>query len=241
MAIESALFFETTEQIYERVFRTLKPRAALPHISVQFRKFANANSRIRLHGDRLDVEISDLLENAPAPIQESLAFILISKLFRRVPDAAITARYRHYLNLADVRHSISRIKRERGRKQVRHPQGDRYDLRAIFDDLNSKYFDGVLSRPELGWSVRASRSTLGHFDPSHHIIVLSKSLDSERSSELLVRFVMFHEMLHLQHPTEHKGFRRCVHTKEFREAERRFEDYEVAKAELAKFSSLSGS
>jgi hypothetical protein len=27
-------------------------------------------------------------------------------------------------------------------------------------------------------------------------------------------------MLHLRHPVEHRGSRRCVHTKEFREAEK---------------------
>ncbi len=46
--VETALFFESVEQIYARVFRTLKPRTPLPAIEVRFRKYANANSRIRL-------------------------------------------------------------------------------------------------------------------------------------------------------------------------------------------------
>ena len=33
---------------------------------------------------------------------------------------------------------------------------------------------------------------------------------------------MFHEMLHLRHPVEHRGARRCVHTPEFKEAEKAF-------------------
>lgn len=236
MPLQSALFFETVEQIYERVFQAVKPRTPLPQITVQFRKFANANSRIRLSGNHLQVDISDMLEGAPAPIQEALAVILISKLFRRIPDTAVIARYRHYMNLAEVRHTITRVKRERGRKQLRGAQGRFFDLSAIFEDLNLKYFNGLMARPQLGWSLRPSRSTLGHFDPSHHVIVLSSSLDCERSSELLVRFVMFHEMLHLKFPTEHRGARRCVHTKAFKEAERHFEEYEAAKKELARFS-----
>jgi predicted metal-dependent hydrolase len=235
MHVETALLFESVEQIYARVFRAIKPRTPLPQISIQFRKYANANSRICLKDGRLHVEISDLLEAAPAPIQEALASILISKLFRRVPERAVLARYRRYLNRADVRHTLHLAKRQRGRKPLREARGRVYDLRAIFEDLNFRYFHGLMSQPQLGWSLRPSRTTLGHYDPSHHAIVLSALLDSERAPELVVRFVMFHEMLHLRFPTEHRGARRCVHTKEFKLAEKQFEEYSRATDELKKF------
>ena len=89
--------------------------------------------------------------------------------------------------------------------------------------------------PQLGWSVRLSRTTLGHFDPSHNMIVLSRLLDSAKAPAMAVKYVMFHEMLHLKFPTEHRGFRRCVHTKEFKRAERTFEGYAEAKAALNRF------
>src|SRR6185437_2009934 len=121
MQVETALFFETVEQIYQRVFRTLKPRTPLPEITVRFRKYANANSRIRLEDGQLMVDISDLLEGAPAPIQEALALILISKLFRRSLDGNVVARYRRYLNRADVRRTLHLVKQERGRKSFLNP------------------------------------------------------------------------------------------------------------------------
>jgi predicted metal-dependent hydrolase len=235
MQVETALLFESVEQIYARVFRTIKPRTPLPAISVQYRRYANANSRVCLKEGQLLVEISDLLEPAPAPIHEALASILLSKLFRRAPERAVLARYHRYLNRADVRRTLRLAKQQRGRKWLRDPKGKNYDLRAIFEDLNFKYFHGLMAQPQLGWSVRPSRTTLGHYDPSHHVIVLSLILDSEKASELIVRFVMFHEMLHLRHPTEHRGARRCVHTKEFKMAEKKFERYDEAKAELKKF------
>lgn len=235
MQVETALFFETVEQIYERVFRTIKPRTPIPRITVQFRKYANANSRIRLHDGHLHADISDLLESAPAPIQEALAFILISKLYRRIPAAGIVARYRRYLNRGDVRRTLHQARQERGRKAYRDPRGRVYDLCAIFEELNFHYFHGLMARPELGWSVRPSRTTLGHYDPSHHVIVLTVLLDSEKAPELLVKYVMFHEMLHLRFPTEHRGVRRCVHTKDFKRAEHEFKDYKRAIAEMKRF------
>ena len=235
MQVETALLFESVEQIYARVFRALKPRTPLPQIAVRFRRYANANSRVCLKDGQMLVEISDLLKEAPAPIQEALASILIAKLFRRSPERSALARYRRYLNRADVRQTLHQAKRQRGRKPLRDPVGRVYDLRKIFEDLNFRYFFGLMAQPQLGWSLRPSRTTLGHYDPSHHTIVLSAILDSERAPELIVRFVMFHEMLHLRYPTEHRGARRCVHTKEFKKAERQFEDYDVATTELKRF------
>jgi predicted metal-dependent hydrolase len=236
MQVETALFFETVEQIYERVFRTLKPRAPLPQISVRFRKYANANSRITLDAGRLQIDISDLLEGAPAPIQEALAMILISKLYRKSPEPGVLARYRRYLNRADVRRAMHSVKQQRGRKLFREPKGRIYDLCALFEELNLRYFNGLMARPELGWSLRPSRTTLGHYDPAHHMIVLTSLLDSEGAPELAVRFVMFHEMLHLRFPTQHHGCRRCVHTREFKLAEKQFENYEEARLQLKQFA-----
>lgn len=235
MQLETALFFESVEQIYARVFRSVRPRTPLPRIAVHFRRYANANSRIRLRDGELTVDLSDLLESAPAPVQEALASILISKLFRKVPEPGVLTRYRHYLNRADVRHNLHRLRQERGRKTVLDPHGTFYDLREIFEELNLKYFHGLMARPRLGWSTRASRTTLGHYDPSHHTIVLTSLFDSAAAPELAVKYVMFHEMLHLRFPTQHCGAIRCVHTPEFKKAEKSFENYRDAKQSLRSF------
>jgi hypothetical protein len=235
MQVETALFFETVQQIYERVFRCLKPRTTLPQIDVRFRKYANANSRIKLHEGHLTVTISDLLEGAPAPIQEALAYILLGKLFRQATPLSMLARYRRYLDRVDVRRTLHLVKQERGRKVLRNPKGQTYDLEEIFEELNLQYFHGLMARPQLGWSPTCSRTALGHYDPSHNVIVVSSLFDSEKVPSVIVKFIMFHEMLHLKYPTQHKAARRCVHTKEFKEAERGFEHYQHAKAALRRF------
>ena len=235
MQVEAALFFETVEQIYVRVFQLVKPRTPVPEISVRYKKYANANSRISLQDGRLLVEISDLLESAPAPIQEALASVLMAKLFGKAPDQDCLAQYRRYLNRADVRHSLHSAKRERGRKAFHEPKGAVYDLAEMFASLNEQYFNGLMAAPAMGWSLRHSRTILGHYDPSHHVIVLSRSLDTLEAPEKAVRFVMFHEMLHLRYPTESRGARRCVHTPDFKWAERQFAEYAEAKEALKKF------
>ena len=111
--VQTALLFETTTEIYQRVFRELKPRSALPEIGISFRRYANANSFIRLENGRLEVKISDALEGAPAPVQEALAQILLGKLYRRPVAAYWQDRYRRYLNRADMRRTLHLLRQER--------------------------------------------------------------------------------------------------------------------------------
>jgi hypothetical protein len=87
----------------------------------------------------------------------------------------------------------------------------------------------------MGWSLRVSRSTLGHYDPAHHAVVISSLLDSAEASYLIVSYVLFHELLHTVYPAESRTARRCVHTAEFKAAEKRFDDYDEARAALKKF------
>jgi len=233
--VQTAIFFESLEEIYGRIYRSLNPRANLREVSVQFRKYANANSRIRLDRDRLAVDISDVLREAPAPIQEALAILLVSKLLRKRPDPGCVAQYQRYVNTARIQDALQTAKRERGRKTMRHPAGEFFDLNEIFKDLNGRYFSGKLRMPTMGWSLRPSRSTLGHYDPAHDAVVISCLLDSAESSDLIVSYVLFHELLHTIFPAESRIARRCVHTAEFKAAEKSFEGYEAATTALKRF------
>jgi hypothetical protein len=223
---------EPLERLYAKVFRELKPRSSLPQIRVEFRRYANANAQIRLENGELRIRMADTLAGAPEDVHKALAEILLSKLFRKPVPALSNDRYRRYLNRGYVRRNLDLVRQIRGRKQVDPPAGRHFDLIALFEDLNFKYFHGLMARPALGWSRQSSRTMLGHYDPSHNTIVLSRILDRPETPALAVEYVLFHEMLHLQYPVEHQGARRCVHTKAFKLAERQFERLAEAKAWL---------
>jgi|SRR5581483_2764356 len=227
--LQSSLFFETPHEIYVRVFRELKPRTAVPQMRIEFCRFANADNFIKLEHGELHVRMSDLLEGAPAPVVEALAHILLGKLYRRPIPRQYTHRYRLYLNRRDVRRQAHLVRQIRGRKFISGPQGELHNLEEIFERLNQRYFDGMLGQPQLGWSRGASRHMLGHFDPSHNAIVISRIFDRRETPLVALEYVMFHEMLHLRFPVDHSGSRRCVHTPEFKEAEKRFPHYKEAK------------
>ena len=89
-----------------------------------------------------------------------------------------------------------------------------------------------MARPALGWSHIRSRTRLGHFDPSHNMIVISRIFDDASAPRLALEYVMYHEMLHLHYPVDHTGARRCVHTPEFKAHEKLFPQFKEAKALL---------
>jgi predicted SprT family Zn-dependent metalloprotease len=208
--------------MFARIYRELRPRAAMPSFRIEFRCFANANSFISLENKQVSVRISDALEGAPASVIEALGFILLAKLYRKPVPRKYQDRYRRYLNRKDMRRHLDLMRQQRGRKVLNPPQGEQYDLEEIFEDLNHRFFHGLMARPEMGWSRRGSRTTLGHYDPSHNVIVISKYLDRKNVPKLVVEYVVFHEMLHLRFPTEHTGTRRRIHTKDFKKAEKQF-------------------
>ena len=230
--VETGFLIETPPAMAERVFRAYRPRAVLAGVRVEFRKFANVNSTIRFQQGALLLRISDLLESAPAHVLEALMHMLMAKMFRYEVPAAMLRRYKLHINSADFRRGVHAIRQQRGRKVIYAPQGRCYDLGAIFEELNLRFFHGLMSRPGLGWSIRKSRTLLGHYDPSHNVIVLSRLLDAATVPRLAVEYVMYHEMLHLRFPTEHRGTRRCVHTKGFKAAEKEFPHLDEALAML---------
>lgn len=234
VAFQSSLFFESHEEIVARVFRELKPRTPVPAVRIEFRRWANANSAASLKDGVLHVRLADLFEGAPSPIVEALAQILIGKMYRREVPRIFEHRYRLYLNRRDVRRHLQMLRSVRGRKFVSGPKGSLHNLEEIFEELNRVHFDGLMGRPQLGWSRIASRSALGHFDPSHNAIIISRIFDRPAVPRLALEYVMFHEMLHLRYPVEHGRVRRCVHTRDFRTAEKGFPRLKEAKELLKK-------
>ena len=216
------------KEIFERVHLAVRPRTPLPEIVVTFRPYADINCVIRIRAGRVEVGLSDLLEGSPPTVLEAIAYILISKLYRKPVPPRYQTRYRQFLNRRSVRHQAHAIRRVRGRKWIGAPAGQHFHLEEIFDRLNDRFFGGMMGRPELSWSRSASRVLLGHFDAAHNTIIVSRIFDLPQTPRLLVEYIVYHEMLHLKYPVVHRGSRRCVHPPDFRAEEQRFPHYEEA-------------
>jgi predicted metal-dependent hydrolase len=98
--------------------------------------------------------------------------------------------------------------------------------------LNTRFFYGLLARPRMSWSRTRTRRILGHYDPAHNAIVISRVFDQSAVPGYAVEYIVYHEMLHLKHPVRLRGSRRCVHSAEFQAEEKLFPQLAEANAFL---------
>ena len=219
------------QEIFHQSYRELRD-AAPPEMRIEFFAFANLNNTIRLREGKLLVRLSDLLEGAPEPVLRALAHILLAKMYRRPIERAHVTRYRRYVHSHEIRDKAHLVRQMRGRKHIASAKGRVYHLDEIFEDLNLRFFGGLLARPRMTWSQQHSRNRLGHYDPAHNAIVISRIFDHPAVPRYAVEYIVYHEMLHLKHPVKLRGSRRCVHGKEFQEEEKLFPELEKAKTFL---------
>ncbi len=208
--------------IFQEEYRVLRPRAPIPPFVVRFRRFTSLNTTIRLRQGEIRVSLSDLLEGAPEPVLRAIAHILLAKLYRKPIDGAQNLRFRRFAASAAVARQTELIRNARGSKRFPGPEGRFYHLEEVFDELNARFFGGLLGRPELTWSEHTARRALGHYDAAHNTIVVSRVFDRPSSPRYAIEYLLYHEMLHLKHPVRRKGLRRCVHSQEFKAEEARF-------------------
>jgi len=218
--------------IFQETYRELHPRAPMAELAVEFFAFVNINNTIRMRDGKLFVRLSDLLEGAPGPVLRAIAHILLAKMYRKPIERAYAKRYRRYISGQDITQKAHLVRQMRGRKRIESAQGRTYNLENIFEELNQRFFYGLLARPQMTWSRDHARNRLGHYDPAHNAIVVSRVFDHPRVPTYAVEYIVYHEMLHLKHPVKLRGSRRCVHSTEFQAEEKLFPHLEQAKAFL---------
>jgi hypothetical protein len=219
---------ELTE-IFHRAYRELRPHTPFPGMHIRFYPFVSINNTIRLRQGELYIRLSDLLEGAPESVLGAIAHILLAKLYRKPLDRARSARYRRYLAGHDILSKAHLVRQMRGRKHIHTARGHHYHLEEIFESLNSRFFHGLMARPQITWSRSHARNSLGHYDPAHNAIVISRIFDDPRVPRYVVEYILYHEMLHLKYPVKLRGSRRCVHPREFQAEEKLFPHLDPAK------------
>lgn len=216
------------KNIYEHLFSQLNNHQPPAQIKIEFYPYIGVNSRIRLRDGLLHVKISDILCDAPIDFHEALAEILLKKLFRKRVAANVLQAYRNYVNQPEIRDKSIETRRMRGRKVLKGSQGTVYDLSEMFDLLNQIYFQNSLPKPTLTWSANKTYRILGHHDSAHETVAVSKSLDDKSVPRFVVEFVVYHEMLHIKHPTKYINGRRYNHTPSFKRDEQEFAFFDDA-------------
>ena len=92
------------------------------------------------------------------------------------------------------------------------------ELLESFNRVNDAYFGGDMARPNLVWGA-VSLNKLGHYEFTTDTILISSVLKGE---DVLLDFVMFHELLHKKLGFKQSGKKTLHHSREFKEEEAKF-------------------
>jgi predicted metal-dependent hydrolase len=218
---------EFIKNFYKEAFEQ-PGRIKSPEIDIRFYPYIGLHHTIRLRDGKAYVRVAELMADAPLAVQRALAFILVAKLMRRKVSKAADQMYRDYTSQEHIRDKAEESRKTRGRKIIGSSKGRFYDLDRIFTQLNAHYFQNELPKPVLTWSQRKTHSILGHHDPTHETVVISKSLDSAKVPAFVVEYILYHELLHIKHPIEMINGRQRKHSRAFKQDEKKFPYYEQA-------------
>ena len=219
---------EQIKYFYEEAFQIYDGKRPIPDIEVRFYPYIGINHTIRVRDGKIFVRIAEICRAMPPNAQKALAYILVAKLLRKKVSPEAREIYSNFIKTQEIRALATENKRARGRKIISSANGDFYNLDEMFVRLNGNYFQDKLPKPVLSWSARKTYRILGHHDSTHKTVIISKSLDDKKVPKYVVEYVLFHEMLHIFHPTEHRGGRRFNHTPQFRRNERKYAYFEEA-------------
>ena len=215
--------------LFQRMFTRLGCEGRPPRFRVEFYPYSSLVLTIRRREDAVYVRFSDLLRRAPTTVLEGAAALLLARVYRRKPSRELTEPYLDYARSDRTRSRMNRMRSARVRLAATNPRGDHFDLHRLFDELNRKYFAAQLQRPHIGWSARSWRRQFGCYDPGPNQILLNRRMDRQGIPACAVEYVLFHEMLHVKHPTRRSGCSMVSHSREFREEEKRFPEFERAR------------
>jgi hypothetical protein len=217
------------EALLQRMFTRIGCDGRPPHFQVEFYPYSSLVLTIRRREELVYVRFSDLLKRAPLEVLEGAAALLLSRVYRRMAPRAVVVPYLEHARSDRMRGRVDRMRRQRVRPVPTVAKGQHYDLAALFDRLNQQYFSGDLRRPHIGWSTRSWRSQFGCYDPGPNQIVLNRRMDRPGVPQFVVEYVLYHEMLHVKHPTRRSGCSLISHSPAFRAEEKRFAHFTIAR------------
>ena len=109
-------------------------------------------------------------------------------------------------------------------RYVKHDTRDEL-LSELFGELTEEYFGGLLDEPNMTFGGE-NTTTLGHYNYSKDLVTISSALREDRE---LLKYVLYHELLHKKHSFKTTNGRSHYHTPAFRRDEKNYHDKHIEK------------
>src|SRR5260221_1771986 len=163
--------------LFQRVYTRLGCEGRPPRFRVEFYPYSSLVLTIRRREEMVWVRLSDLLRRSPLSVLEGAAALLLSRVYRRRASASLTAPYLEYARSDRTRERINQMRRQRVRPGAAGPPGRPFDLGKMFEEINTRYFFGKVSRPHICWSQRNWRRPFGCYHHRAHHNLFHRRMD----------------------------------------------------------------
>ncbi|MFW5865705.1 MAG: hypothetical protein ACOCU6_01290 [Nanoarchaeota archaeon] len=201
---------DSEKTLSSRAFQELYPDRKQPLMSIsysaRFNEY-NANVKIVRSNGRRSLHFS--LSDAYRTCEEDIRIGVVQHLLNRVNKTSIPTLeqelYESFLK------NVTRYVR----RQASDPL-----LVELFDELNKEYFNDIMEQPSMIFGAEAT-TTLGHYNFTLDRVSISSALKPRRD---LIKYVLYHELLHKKHSFKTANLRTQYHTSAFREDEMKFAD-----------------
>ena len=173
---------------------------------------------IKFHTDHILCRLHEAFLSAPAEV--------ISKLNKYLCHR----RNRDWATVADF---AQRIETRTRHKPSVKTEGQVYDLAQLLIEVNQQWFNNEID-VLITWGRNPNRKKpgrrhtsihFGSFAANANLIRIHPRLDSENIPREFIKFVIYHEMLHIVHPPFRRNGRWVFHSDEFKAAERKYPNF----------------
>ena len=189
-------------------------------VSLVLTKNSTSMLSARMHDGVLRVRLHRMFLNADSRVMSEIASYLKNR-------GGAMPHFRGFIH--DNREQLSL---KPPKKVLARPAGKFHDLCGLYDEINREYFGSAINAA-ITWGTRSPRyavrkRTVGSYSQRSNTIRINPVLDKKTVPRCYVALIVYHEMLHAAMGTPLRGKRRSVHSREFREREKLFKDYEKA-------------
>jgi hypothetical protein len=216
---------------YREAYKRLTGRfpISIHYISITFYPYSNLQARMWRENGTLHVKMTDVMADMPERFHKALALILVGRHEKKPYPKEEDQVFNKYAAMPEVQQVLRQRAVSRKRKPKTYGvQGEKYNLEEVFNKVNRIYFKAKLKQPVLSWTRDCTRRRMGYVTGNPPRVYISKTLDRKSTPRYAIDFIMYHELLHIVMGSVKKGKRVYHHTREFREAEKKFKKYNKA-------------
>ena len=197
-------------------YRRLFPDRDFPYqATIEYnRRLSDFNANIRLRGKLIHLHLNLQWKDIDDEIKIGLIQHLLLKLLHQRKHTPNIELYNNFIKNIPLLTPKTKTNPE---------------LAASFQRINGQFFNSEMEQPNLEWGTASFRK-LASYNFHDDTVTVSTLFQNARAEVL--DYLMYHELLHKHHKFTHRNGRSAFHTREFRDAEKKYPQQEKIEQEI---------